>query len=80
MYLYFVSFRDSLQVSNIRPQVGLDRWPSGKQWYLKHNCVGDTIIYRYVSEITFIPHHIERAMADDDLPTGDTSVFFVVVQ
>ena len=23
----------------------LDRWFSGKLWYLQHNCVGDTIVY-----------------------------------
>ena len=26
-------------------------WLSGKLWYLQHNCVGDTIVYHYISEM-----------------------------
>ena len=27
------------------------RWLSGKLWYLQHNCVGDTIVYHYGSDM-----------------------------
>ena len=55
------------------------RWLSGKLWYLQHICVGDTIVYRWTSDMDHLNIVIDchvfcertcNVFTEDNLDTG----------